>query len=223
MGRWVFLGAILTACNGGGTQGGAGDACYPNSTCNTGLVCTTNQCVAATPGVAGGPCYPNDTCNAGLVCQTGVCSAPGIDAGVDAHMSVDAQPMAPDASSGMCSVTASQLCYEVMTANTECPPDAPNPYGGTGDCSAVYQFHTDGSAVYALEVFTTSRADEIISIDGLEQNLINPGTCSGSDPMTCDGQIAVGGGGTVGLGAGDHAIYLAWAASGWTVNIWIHE
>ena len=96
MWRWLLVGVVIAACGGGGLQGGDGEACYPNSTCNAGFVCTTNECTAAAPGVKGGPCYPNETCNAGLVCQTNVCDALGVDAGgVDGHMGVDAGSAGP--------------------------------------------------------------------------------------------------------------------------------
>jgi formylglycine-generating enzyme required for sulfatase activity len=41
--------------------------------------CTSDS--AATQGTEGGTCYPNGTCNAGLVCQGAVCLRPGADSG----------------------------------------------------------------------------------------------------------------------------------------------
>lgn len=67
-----------------GTLGGA---CYPNSTCNTGLACDNNVCITAQPssssssgavlrdGEEGGRCYGNGTCNAGLRCNGSTCEA----------------------------------------------------------------------------------------------------------------------------------------------------
>lgn len=59
-------------------QGSAGNACYPNGTCNQGLVCSSEQrCVAEpAPGAAGGRCFSTGACDPGLVCTQARCAAP---------------------------------------------------------------------------------------------------------------------------------------------------
>jgi hypothetical protein len=49
------------------TQGKESGACYPNQTCDTGLVCQNNICAKNNPSSVNeqsGPCYINGTCNA---------------------------------------------------------------------------------------------------------------------------------------------------------------
>ena len=70
----IFL-WVLASCTGGGSgaaTGGEGNACYPNGTCNAGLVCELEVCVDTT-GTEGGACYPNMSCNAGLECVGDIC------------------------------------------------------------------------------------------------------------------------------------------------------
>lgn len=77
------------ACSGGGSgSGGVGEEfgdCYPNSTCNMGLLCVSDICVKANEGAESGPCYPNQTCDDGLVCLQDVCTRSVADAGPDAE------------------------------------------------------------------------------------------------------------------------------------------
>jgi len=48
--------------------------CYPDNTCNEGLVCLSRICVnPSKTGEEGGPCYMNNTCNPGLYCFEGIC------------------------------------------------------------------------------------------------------------------------------------------------------
>lgn len=54
----------------------------------------------AAQGTERGPCYPNETCNAGLICLSDTCVVPpSSDAGLDATMEMDATPK-PVADSG---------------------------------------------------------------------------------------------------------------------------
>ena len=67
--------SLFPCCGNGdnGTQEGCdGCPCYPNGTCDSGLVCNvSNICEEDTTqqGCKGCPCYPNETCDAGLVCN----------------------------------------------------------------------------------------------------------------------------------------------------------
>ena len=42
----ALLCAVAAACHGGGAVGDAGEDCYPNGTCNSGLACQSGRCVA---------------------------------------------------------------------------------------------------------------------------------------------------------------------------------
>lgn len=57
-------------------QGEQGCACYPNMTCNQGLLCEDGTCTADCQGQQGCGCYPNMTCNQGLECIAGLCEPP---------------------------------------------------------------------------------------------------------------------------------------------------
>jgi hypothetical protein len=72
--RWtVFLLALLCACS----------EKNPGSTPDSGLAA----------GTEGGPCFPNNTCNAGLVCKNGTCvKATVTDGGRDAPLADRAVP-----------------------------------------------------------------------------------------------------------------------------------
>lgn len=84
------------ACDdsGGTKQGDLGQECYPNGTCNQGLLCDEGKCVAentnntsntnnstntsttnntTNAGDLGGPCLVGDLCNGDLVCENGIC------------------------------------------------------------------------------------------------------------------------------------------------------
>lgn len=57
-------------------RGKLGTPCFPNLTCDTGLVCDqgTATCVEPPPlGGEGGPCYANGTCDPGFVCDADTC------------------------------------------------------------------------------------------------------------------------------------------------------
>ena len=75
----ALLPVLLFGCDDdttGASVGAAGQACYPNATCNAGLTCTDGVCAGSAGGVggAGQACYPNGTCNAGLTCTAGTCA-----------------------------------------------------------------------------------------------------------------------------------------------------
>src|SRR6476646_7777543 len=60
MRRWhtaILTSAVVAALAGcsssGGSQGGEGQPCYPNRSCNDGLVCLSNLCVRPPAGGAG--------------------------------------------------------------------------------------------------------------------------------------------------------------------------
>lgn len=58
------------------TTGSYGGDCYPNKTCNEGLVCKNNVCHNPEDNVAGtlnSECYQNGTCNEGLKCVNNIC------------------------------------------------------------------------------------------------------------------------------------------------------
>lgn len=62
----------------GPAQGSLDGKCYPNGTCDPGLICQasgeTNICVEGPPeGTLGGACFGNGECYAGLVCSNAVC------------------------------------------------------------------------------------------------------------------------------------------------------
>src|SRR5688572_25891767 len=59
------------------SEGGEGQPCYGNGTCDGDLECQSNVCRAQVfiQGEDGGECYPNSTCNAGLECASGRCRA----------------------------------------------------------------------------------------------------------------------------------------------------
>lgn len=72
----LLLATALLSCGAPqGGQGGHNEPCYPNHTCDAGLVCLSEVCVVPTQlrGTEGGPCYDNGTCNDGLVCDDDVC------------------------------------------------------------------------------------------------------------------------------------------------------
>ncbi len=79
-GLGILAAAVIGSACGGkdnpGNYGGLGEACYPNNTCNSGLVCKADTCVEQDGGI-----------------DSGVEDA-GLDAKVDAYLdsSVDAEP-----------------------------------------------------------------------------------------------------------------------------------
>ena len=90
-------------------RGRLGTACYPNQTCDRGLVCGAGRaplCVEPPElGTSGGRCFANQSCRDGLVCADGVCGpapaaepAPADDGGA-APDPPTAAPL-PDAASG---------------------------------------------------------------------------------------------------------------------------
>jgi hypothetical protein len=77
--------ALAGACGVTGAQGDAGQSCYPNGTCNSGLACKAGTCVTTgQTGDEGRPCYGNGTCNGDLVCQGGACVSTGTSTGTGA-------------------------------------------------------------------------------------------------------------------------------------------
>jgi hypothetical protein len=81
----VFLLAFV-ACIPSNNEGSEGGACFENDTCNEGLECKSDLCVAKdddpTEGFEGGPCFANSTCNEGLSCLSDTCvDSPVLDAG----------------------------------------------------------------------------------------------------------------------------------------------
>jgi hypothetical protein len=66
-------GSDTTTSISGDTTGELGDDCYPNGTCNSGLICVYDTCLEASEGELGGDCYPNGTCDIGLTCVDNVC------------------------------------------------------------------------------------------------------------------------------------------------------
>jgi hypothetical protein len=59
----IFLGTPLGGCqssSAGPCQGAVRCNCYPNSTCNSGLSCLSNICVATSGGSSGGETNPGD-------------------------------------------------------------------------------------------------------------------------------------------------------------------
>ena len=84
--RTFFLVLVLGAlgCNGNtaASEGDKGGACYPDDTCNPGLVCSDSRCEEDI-GASGNACYPDGTCNASLLCIDGeYCGDPDADAGL---------------------------------------------------------------------------------------------------------------------------------------------
>ena len=58
------------------SQGGLGEPCYSDDTCDEKLVCEDGVCVELEDEGQGGlgeSCYPNDTCNPPYVCEEGTC------------------------------------------------------------------------------------------------------------------------------------------------------
>ena len=66
-------GSDTTTSISGDTTGELGGDCYPNGTCNSGLICVYDTCLEASEGELGGACYPNGTCDVGLTCVDNVC------------------------------------------------------------------------------------------------------------------------------------------------------
>lgn len=61
-------------------HGAAGQQCYPNGTCNDGLVCRDQVCDEPPAGSEGQACYPNGRCDEGLVCKESTCKADALAA-----------------------------------------------------------------------------------------------------------------------------------------------
>ena len=76
-----FCGACSSVNEFNGAVGEESGICYPNATCNMGLVCIDDTCEKADEGGEAGPCYPNQTCDAGLVCLQNICTPMAADAG----------------------------------------------------------------------------------------------------------------------------------------------
>ena len=78
---FVVLGA---GCGSTPSQGGEGQACYPNKTCNVGLSCFSNLCVSAGTGGAGGTAGAAGTRGAGGVAGATATTSTGGAAGTHA-------------------------------------------------------------------------------------------------------------------------------------------
>jgi hypothetical protein len=74
-------------------RGQLGGVCYPNNTCNDGLVCSAGICRidGALPGDLGGECLTDSICNLDLICKNSVC--------VERNSASEDVYMAPDISS----------------------------------------------------------------------------------------------------------------------------
>lgn len=109
--------AMGLACKGGSgpARGTVGGDCFPNGTCNDGLVCLSQLCVApvdaAPVGILGQHCQGDDACVSGICLDVGVCSE--TCASADTCPQFDNWTCAPLADKGdvcQCEVLAPETC-----------------------------------------------------------------------------------------------------------------